>query len=88
VVEPATLAGDGAAINYCELPELDGSGKQAITYSKVIILIIDIYRCLLSTSFPSLEETDAAMLRLIQAREFSANCLFFYYYKYIEKIRP
>jgi len=64
VVEPATLAGDGAAINYCELPELDGSGKQAITYPKVIILIIDIYRCLLSTSFPSLEETDGGYVKV------------------------
>ena len=27
--DPATLAGDGSMIDYCELPELDGSGKQA-----------------------------------------------------------
>jgi len=27
--DPATLSGDGSAINYCELPELDGSGKMA-----------------------------------------------------------
>ena len=27
--DPATLAGDGSAINYCELSELDGSGKAA-----------------------------------------------------------
>lgn len=27
--DPATLAGDGSAINYCELPILDGSGKKA-----------------------------------------------------------
>jgi hypothetical protein len=26
---PATLAGDGSTLNYCELPELDGSGKLA-----------------------------------------------------------
>ena len=25
--DPATLAGDGSVINYCELPVLDGSGK-------------------------------------------------------------
>lgn len=29
MTDPATLAGDGSTINYCELPELDGSGKQA-----------------------------------------------------------
>ena len=28
-IEPATLAGDGSTINYCALPVLDGSGKQA-----------------------------------------------------------
>jgi len=27
--EPATLAGDGSAVDYCEIPELDGSGKLA-----------------------------------------------------------
>jgi hypothetical protein len=27
--DPATLAGDGSVINYCELPALDGSGKAA-----------------------------------------------------------
>lgn len=27
--DPATLAGDGSTLNYCELPELDGSGKIA-----------------------------------------------------------
>lgn len=27
--DPATLAGDGSLINYCELPVLDGSGKVA-----------------------------------------------------------
>lgn len=25
-IDPDTLAGDGSAINYCELPVLDGSG--------------------------------------------------------------
>jgi hypothetical protein len=33
-IEPATLAGDGSTINYCDLPELDGSGKQAIDIPK------------------------------------------------------
>jgi hypothetical protein len=28
-IDPATLAGDGSTINYCELPILDGSGKLA-----------------------------------------------------------
>ena len=27
--DPATLAGDGSVVNYCELPVLDGSGKLA-----------------------------------------------------------
>lgn len=27
--DPATLAGDGSVINYCELPNLEGSGKLA-----------------------------------------------------------
>ncbi len=31
---PATLAGDGSVINYCELPPLDGSGKQAADIPK------------------------------------------------------
>ena len=28
-IDPATLAGDGSQINYCELPALDGSGLTA-----------------------------------------------------------
>lgn len=32
--DPATLAGDGSAINYCELPTLDGSGKLAADIAK------------------------------------------------------
>ena len=32
--DPATLAGDGSTLNYCELPELDGSGKRAIDIPK------------------------------------------------------
>lgn len=32
--DPATLAGDGSTINYCELPELDGSGKMAADIPK------------------------------------------------------
>jgi hypothetical protein len=32
--DPATLAGDGATINYCELPILDGSGKMAADIAK------------------------------------------------------
>ncbi|MFC1579081.1 hypothetical protein ACFL3Y_01690 [Pseudomonadota bacterium] len=32
--DPATLAGDGSAINYCELPVLDGSGKLAAQIPK------------------------------------------------------
>ena len=31
---PATLAGDGSTLNYCELPELDGSGKTATEIPK------------------------------------------------------
>ena len=31
---PATLAGDGSVLNYCELPELDGSGKRAADIAK------------------------------------------------------
>ena len=33
-IDPATLAGDGSALNYCELPVLDGSGKLAIDIPK------------------------------------------------------
>lgn len=33
-IDPATLAGDGSTINYCELPVLDGSGKRAIDIPK------------------------------------------------------
>jgi len=29
MIEPATLAGDGSTIDYCELPPLDGQGKEA-----------------------------------------------------------
>ena len=32
--EAATLAGDGSAINYCDLPVLDGSGKTAADIPK------------------------------------------------------
>ena len=32
--DPETLAGDGSAVNYCVLPELDGSGLQAIDIPK------------------------------------------------------
>lgn len=32
--DPATLAGDGSTLNYCELPELDGSGKVAAQIPK------------------------------------------------------
>jgi len=32
--DPATLAGDGSALNYCELPQLDGSGKLAVDIPK------------------------------------------------------
>ena len=32
--DPATLAGDGSTIDYCELPELDGSGKMAVEIPK------------------------------------------------------
>jgi hypothetical protein len=28
-IDPATLAGDGSVLDYCELPELDGSGAMA-----------------------------------------------------------
>ena len=33
-IDPETLAGDGSAINYCELPILDGSGKMAADIAK------------------------------------------------------
>lgn len=33
-IDPATLAGDGSAVNYCELPVLDGSGKMAADIPK------------------------------------------------------
>ena len=32
--DPATLAGDGGAVDYCELPALDGSGKLAADIPK------------------------------------------------------
>ena len=32
--DPATLAGDGSVINYCELPHLDGRGKLAADIPK------------------------------------------------------
>ena len=32
--DPATLAGDGSGINYCELPSLDARGKMAIDIPK------------------------------------------------------
>lgn len=32
--DPETLAGDGSSINYCELPELDGSGLRAADIPK------------------------------------------------------
>ncbi len=33
-IDPAVLAGDGSAVNYCELPMLDGSGKVAADIPK------------------------------------------------------
>ncbi len=33
-IDPATLAGDGSAIDYCDLPLLDGSGKAAADIPK------------------------------------------------------
>ena len=33
-IDPATLAGDGSALNYCTLPELDGSGLMAADIPK------------------------------------------------------
>ena len=32
--DPPTLAGDGSTIDYCDLPELDGSGKKAADIPK------------------------------------------------------
>ena len=32
--DPATLAGDGSTVNYCDLPLLDGSGKMAVDIPK------------------------------------------------------
>lgn len=34
MTDPKTLAGDGSTINYCELPILDNSGKQAVDIPK------------------------------------------------------
>ena len=33
-IDPDTLAGDGSTIDYCDLPELDGSGKRAVDIPK------------------------------------------------------
>ena len=33
-IDPATLAGDGSTLNYCEMPVLDGSGKLAVEIPK------------------------------------------------------
>lgn len=33
-IDPATLAGDGSSINYCQLPVLDGTGKRAVDIPK------------------------------------------------------
>ena len=33
-IDPATLAGDGSALDYCRLPELDGVGKNARDIAK------------------------------------------------------
>ena len=33
-IDPATLAGDGSALDYCDLPALDGSGKRAVDIPK------------------------------------------------------
>jgi hypothetical protein len=33
-IDPATLAGDGGLVNYCELPVLDGRGKMAADIPK------------------------------------------------------
>lgn len=32
--DPATLAGDGSVLDYCDLPTLDGSGKRAVDIAK------------------------------------------------------
>ncbi len=32
--DPATLAGDGSLLDYCDLPELDGTGKMAVEIPK------------------------------------------------------
>ncbi|HCD16641.1 MAG TPA: hypothetical protein DEQ83_03260, partial [Rhodobiaceae bacterium] len=32
--DPATLAGDGSTLDYCALPALDGSGKNAVDIAK------------------------------------------------------
>ena len=34
MIDPATLAGDGSAIDYCDLPDLDGGGKLAADIAK------------------------------------------------------
>ena len=33
-IDPATLAGDGSVLNYCEFPPLDGSSKRAADIAK------------------------------------------------------
>lgn len=33
-IDPATLAGDGSTIDYCALPDLDGTGRQAVEIAK------------------------------------------------------
>ncbi|MCR9097057.1 MAG: hypothetical protein NXI30_22785 [bacterium] len=33
-IDPATLAGDGSALDYCVLPELDGSGRSSFEIPK------------------------------------------------------
>ena len=33
--DPATLAGDGSLVNYCDLPKLDGNGKMAANIPKI-----------------------------------------------------
>ncbi len=34
MTDPAALVGDGSALNYCELPVLDGSGRRAVDIPK------------------------------------------------------
>lgn len=34
MIEPQVLAGDGSTLNYCDLPTLDNSGKQAVDIPK------------------------------------------------------